>query len=107
MGPNVKKLIIAKMSLIMIPPGTSDPFAAGIKALSDATGLASVAREATAWVKAALDAVKNAPGSTCTDDEAIAAEILRGIEQRKTSEKKKGGSVHHDPHWRPSYQGNV
>ena len=82
-GPNVRKLICHKMALIMIPPGTKDGLATGIKALSSAKGLGDAAREATAWVFEAIDVVKTAPDNPFADDEAIAGEILRGIEERK------------------------
>jgi hypothetical protein len=46
--------------------------------------LGAVAREATAWVEQALTAVKTAPDNPHGDtDEAIAEEILRGIEARQ------------------------
>jgi hypothetical protein len=85
-GPNVKKLIAHKMSLIMVPPGCGDGkhAAAGvaIAALMAPGNIGKVAREATAWVEAAIAAVKSAPDNPYTDDEAIAGEILRQIELR-------------------------
>ncbi len=82
--PNVKNLIAHKMAALMIPPGTANPFGTGIAALSRPGNLASVAREAAAWVEQALAAVKATPDNPYgTDDEVIAGEILRQIEARK------------------------
>ncbi len=80
-GPNVKKLIVHKMSLLMVPPGGN--LGTAIDALRKPGNVVAVAREATAWVEAAIAAVKAAPGSTWTDDEAIAGEILRQVELKK------------------------
>ncbi len=82
-GPNVRKLIAHKMSLIMIPPGTVNGLATGIAALKAPGNVVKVAREATEWVMTALAAVKAAPGSTYTDDEEIAGIILAEVEKRK------------------------
>ena len=64
-GPNVKKLIIGKMSLI--PPGTTD---------------ASVLKQATEWVESAILFVRQAaepnPYKDASDD-AIAREIIKRI----------------------------
>ncbi len=82
-GPNVKKLIAHKMSLIMIPPDSKDGLAAGLAALSKPGNIAAVCREATTWVEAALNAVKEAPGGEqYKDDEEIAGIILTGVEAK-------------------------
>lgn len=74
-GPNVKKLIVHKMTLDMVPTG------AGIGDVIEKFGdLAGYARRATEWVEVALRAVKAAPDNPYgEDDEAIAAEILRKL----------------------------
>jgi tRNA G18 (ribose-2'-O)-methylase SpoU len=82
-GPNVKKLIAHKMSLIMISPGCGNGLATAIEALTKPGNLGAVAREATTWVEAAIAAVKAAPDNPYGDDEAIASEILHQIELRK------------------------
>jgi hypothetical protein len=77
-GPNVKKLIAARMSVLAIPPRSSNPLAAGIALLSNPAALASAGKQATAEILASIDAVKAAPDNTLgTDDEVIAAELLR------------------------------
>jgi hypothetical protein len=88
-GPNVKRLIASKMSLLMVPPGSGDgkgkAFQVAMEALTKPGNVAKVAREATAWVEAALHAVREAAEPNpwkSADDEAIAAEILKGIEAR-------------------------
>lgn len=80
-GPNVKKLIIRRMAQQAIPPAGG--FADGLAFLANKERLLAGAREATEYVFAALDAVKAAPGSTYTDDEVIAAEILQAIEAKR------------------------
>lgn len=72
MGPNEKKLISRRMALIMIPSngGLSD----GLKALQG--DLPAIAREATAWVKQAIEVVKMAPDNPWKTDEEIAGAIL-------------------------------
>jgi hypothetical protein len=79
MGPNERKLISMKMSKIMIPDGGS--VLDGFNALTNPGKLGEVAREATGWVKQAMEVVKSAPDNPYGDDnEAIAAEVLRRIE---------------------------
>ena len=58
----------------MIPPGTGkNALATGVAALMAPGNVGKVAREATAWVEAAIAAVKTAPGGDAYgDDEAIA-----------------------------------
>lgn len=80
-GPNVKKLIVHKMSLDMVPSGGGLP-----DALAAFGKIGDHARVATDWVSQAIAAVKAAPGNPYgDDDEAIAGEILRRIEARKAT----------------------
>jgi hypothetical protein len=79
MGPNEKKLITMKMSKIMIPDGGG--VLDGFNALTNPTRLGEIAKEATEWVKQAMEVVKSASDNPYGDDnEAIAAEVLRRIE---------------------------
>lgn len=81
MGPNVKKLIIRKMSVDAIP--SNGGLADGLKFLSSAESIRNGCRDATQWVADAIAAVKAAPNNHFgDDDEAIAGEILRQIEER-------------------------
>lgn len=78
-GPNVKKLIIRKMSLDAIPPGGG--FQDGIEFLAS-NRLAESGRNAAEWVQQALAVFKTAPDNPYgDDDEAIAGELLRRIEE--------------------------
>lgn len=80
MGPNVKALIIRKMSHDMVPDGGG--FADGMRALTDGS-IGSRAQDATAWVKDQIDAVKRVPDNTAgDDDEAIAGEIFRQMAEK-------------------------
>jgi hypothetical protein len=77
-GPNVKKLIVRRMSQLIVPKdgGLMD----ALKSLSSAENISKTAREATAWVEAAVAAVKAAPDNPYgDDDELIVGEILRRI----------------------------
>lgn len=81
MGPNVKRLIVRRMSQLMVPAGAA--LAAGIRELTTPGNIAKRCREATAWVEEAIDVVKTAPDNPYgNDDEAIAGEILKQIEKR-------------------------
>ena len=84
-GPNVKNLIIHRMSVLMIPLGTKDGLAAGIRSLLGQGKVPKIAREATVWVELAIQAVRDAADPNPwrdKDDETIAGEILRGVEER-------------------------
>jgi len=81
-GPEVKKLICHRMSQLMIPSGGG--LLDGIRALSSPESIGNYAREATTWVEKAIATVKAAPDNSWgNDDEAIASEINRQIDQRK------------------------
>jgi hypothetical protein len=85
-GPNVKALIIRKMSLIMIPADTpkGQALATGVRALTTTGNIGVVAREATEWVEKALALVKRSKHNPFgDDDEAIAGDILRRIGGKK------------------------
>jgi hypothetical protein len=88
-GPNVKKLIIHKMSLDAIPPGGG--VADGLKFFTDKERISKTLRESNEWVKQAIFAVRNArepnPWKT-TSDEDIAGEILRKIEEKNNARKE-------------------
>ena len=79
-GPNVKKLIAAKMAADAIPKGGN--FQSGVEYLMS-PDLATKAQAAAEWVRDAIQAVKSAPDNPFgDDDEAIAGEMLRLAEQR-------------------------
>lgn len=81
-GPNVKKLIAHKISLDAIPAGGG--FGDGLQFLLDKERLIATAKAATAWVSDAIALVKTTPNNPWgDDDEAIAGEILRQIDERK------------------------
>jgi hypothetical protein len=90
-GPNVRKLIVHKMSLLMIPPGSKEPFATALDALTKPGNIGDTARDATAWVEQAIAVVKTAPDNPYgDDDEAIAGAILEGIEAKKREKRVPG-----------------
>lgn len=81
-GPNVKRLIVEKMSTDMVAAGENFSGILGI--LQKPGSIGDAARKATEWVEVAISAVKSAPNNPYgDDDEAIAAVILKGIEDRK------------------------
>ena len=87
-GPNVKKLIIHKMSLDAIPSGGG--VADGLKFFMDKERISKTIREADEWVKQAICIVRVAgepnPFKTSSDED-IAGEILRKIEEKRNEEK--------------------
>lgn len=97
-GPNVRRLIAHKMSLIMVPPGAKDGFAAAVGSMLRPGGIGDAAKEATEWVRQAIAAVKAAPDNPHgDDDEAIAGEILRQVwkKQGPATCPTCGGSRYH------------
>lgn len=81
-GPNVRKLICHKFSIDAIP--SNGGVADGIRVLTSPGKLQAGIRAATEWVNTAIALVKQAPDNPFgDDDEAIAGEILRQIEERK------------------------
>ena len=83
-GPNVKRLVIHKMSLLAIPIGSGErSLGLGVQAMMNAPQLF---REAHEWVVNAIALVKAAPDCaymTDEDDEEIAGVLLKGIEERQ------------------------
>lgn len=86
-GPNVKRLIVRKMSLLAIPVGSGkDSFNLGVEVLTNRGKFASIAAEASDWVQKAIAVMKTAPDNPYgDDDEAIAGALLKGIEEREKS----------------------
>lgn len=81
-GPNVKRLIAHKMALLLVPKGGG--LTGAIQELVTPGNIGKRAQEATAWVTEAIAAVKDAPNNPYgDDDEAIAGEILRLIDERR------------------------
>jgi len=76
MGPNVKKLIIRRMTVLMIPDGGG--FSDGLRALCN--NPSQYVKPATEWVEAAIKAVREAPGEPSGDDEEIAGKILEAMD---------------------------
>jgi hypothetical protein len=81
---NVQRLVILKTSRDAIPDGGGLPDA--IAFLSDPQKIVSRLRESEAWVREAIALIKSSPDNPFgDDDEAIAGEILRQIEEKKKS----------------------
>lgn len=83
-GPNVKKLIVRKMSTIAIPANTKGGLASAMSFLMSREAIMSAAFEATAWVGQAIELVRQAADPNPwrkSSDEEIAGEILRRLEQ--------------------------
>jgi hypothetical protein len=82
-GPAVRRLTVHKMALDAIPAGGG--FAAGLRFLSSATRITEGAGRARIWVAEAIKAVRAAGDPNPfrdADDETIAAEILRQLDER-------------------------
>jgi len=86
-GPNLKKLAVRKMTIMAIPKdGTARD---ALDFLRDAQRLKETAKKATEWVALAVAAVREAGDPNPwrdADDETIAGEILRRIEEREAKE---------------------
>ena len=84
-GPNVRRLIARKMTLLAIPVGSGkDSFSRGLEVITDRDKFSATADKAAAWVQAAIATMKTVPDNPYgDDDEAIAGAILEGIEQRE------------------------
>jgi hypothetical protein len=81
---NVNRLIIHKISIDAIP--IRGDFMDGIKFLADKDRIIRSTHNAKEWVKLAIDVVRSAAEPNEwkeADDEVIAGEILRRIEERK------------------------
>lgn len=77
-GPNVKKLIVRKMSMLMVPKGAG--LQDVMQSLTSPGNIGEAAKQATEWVESAIAAVKTAPDNPYgREDEAIAGEILRRL----------------------------
>lgn len=82
-GSKVRALVLYHVSLTAIPPGTTDGLGAGIDFLLKPDALRQAYIAAGRFVRAALDAVKRAPDNPWgDDDEAIAADLVRRIEEK-------------------------
>lgn len=88
-GPNVSRLIAARMSVLAIPPngGLLD----GVRFLSDRDALGRAAREAEAFARDAIAVMRLAadpnPWRDATDEE-VAGEILRAVEERQRAARE-------------------
>lgn len=71
------------MTLDTIPVDAKNTFSEFVALLQNREALANGFRIATAWVRAAIKAVRDAPGGDAMgDDEAIAGAILRRIDEK-------------------------
>ena len=89
-GPTVKKLMILKTSREAIPKGGN--YLDGFKFLSDKERLVRTMKESHQWVLQAIQVVRTAkepnPFKTA-DDETIAAEILKKVEEKNEYRNRK------------------
>lgn len=83
LGPHVRKLICHRAAQLLIPPGGRlADLGAGLVLPAR---ISNAAREAAEWAQAVIRAVKATPDNPWgDDDEAIAGEILRRLQQRAT-----------------------
>ena len=83
LGPNLKKLIIRKMSRDAIPVGGG--FADGLNFLMTKGAVSAGWAKAAEWCDAAILAIRNAAEPNPwknADEETIAGELVRRIEER-------------------------
>lgn len=81
-GPLVRKLIVYKMALILVPNGAGlDDIQERLQATH---AIGDAASQAQAWVRLAIQRVKATDDNLFgDDDEAIAGEILRQIAEKE------------------------
>lgn len=88
-GPHVKRLIAHVMSIGAVPSGGG--FADALRFLMDPDLIKRTAAASTQWVEVAINAVRLAgepnPWKTA-DDEAIAEDILRRIDEKVAARRK-------------------
>lgn len=85
---NMRRLAVHKMSIDAVPKGGG--VADAVRFLMDKEAMLTAARNAEAWAKAAVQAVRDASAPNPwrnADDEAIAGEILRRLDERKEKTK--------------------
>ena len=85
---NVQRLVATRMSIVAIPRGGG--LADGIKLISSKERLVACAKDAQAWVKDAIQAVREAQDPNPwrnSSDEEIAQEILKRSVLTKDEEK--------------------
>lgn len=88
-GPNVKRLIARKMSLDAVPRGGG--LADGLAFLSRKENITENAKTASAWVRVAMQAVREATEPNPwkdADDETIAVYLLKQIAEREKVKKQ-------------------
>lgn len=82
-GPNMKKFVIRRMSVIAVPAGGG--LNSAIEFLTKPNALGTGFKEAVEWCEAAIMAVRNAsdpnPWRHATEEE-IAGELIRKIEAK-------------------------
>lgn len=84
-GPNLKKLMAHKMAIDAVPPGGD--FLDAIRVLSSPELLREQANQALEFALAAIDAVRQSPDNPYgQDEETIAGEVVRQIEERKAAQ---------------------
>lgn len=82
-GPNMKKLIVRRMSALAIPSGGS--ISDGLSFFQDPERMVTIAKEATEWAKTAIAVVRATPDNPYGDDEeAIAGAIVDRYESIKS-----------------------
>jgi hypothetical protein len=84
LGPNMKKLIVHKLSIDAIPDGGG--FNAGVKFLMTPGALADGWKKAAEWCDAAIEVIRLAAEPNPwkeASEEAIAGHLLQRIEERK------------------------
>lgn len=83
--PNIKKLLLKRLSVIAIPPGSGDrAFQLGAELFLDKDKIKAKWQEAEDWVSMAIDQILSAPDCPFPGDrEAVAGAILDTAEKRE------------------------
>jgi hypothetical protein len=87
-GPNLKELMILRVSVVAVPHGAER--GAALKFICQPGGMTRGFRDALAWCDQAINLVRTAAEPNPWKDaseEVIAGEVLRRVKERKAADK--------------------
>lgn len=82
--PVIKRLIIERISGLVIPPGTKDGLQAGIAFFSDPKKIQEITKQATEDIEKYINLIKMYDEYKNKSDDEIAQILLERIEAKKT-----------------------
>lgn len=84
LGPNMSRLVVARMAIIAIPAGSGNrSFDLGLDALVTPGKTAAIYRQAVDWARTTIKTMREMPDCPWSTDEEVAADLLRNLEKHK------------------------